>query len=366
MLRKILLLFALLNVLPAFAQDNITTSAGPARISRVAGGLDTPWAFGFLPGGAVMVTERPGRLLYIGANGSRHEVDGLPEVAARGQGGLLDLLIPRDFDRNREIFLTFSEPRGRNAGTAVLKAQLSNDNRHLVNATVIFRMSEYSDSKRHFGSRLAEAPGGTLFVTIGERGDRPSAQDLHRHNGSIVHITRDGEPAAGNPDLGADTLPEIWSFGHRNPQGLAFDLNDQLWAIEHGARGGDELNHIRKGANYGWPVIAYGRHYTGFPIGEGTHKPGMEQPEHYWDPSIAPSGMTFYSGRLWPEWRGDLFVGSLKFNYISRLEGAPFREAEQIQSSLTGRVRDVREAPDGSIYFLSVDNGALFRLAPAP
>ena len=365
MLRNVLLFLVLSNAHPVPAQEVVTTDAGPARISQVVGDLDTPWAFGFLPGGAMLVTERPGRLLYIAADGSRHEIIGLPEIAARGQGGLLDLLIPHDFSRNREIFLTFSEPHGRTVGTAVLRARLSDDNRHLRNTSTIFRMSEFSDSERHFGSRLAEAPDRTLFVTIGERGDRPSAQDLQRHNGSIVHITRDGGPAPGNPDLGADALPEIWSFGHRNPQGLAFDLNGQLWAIEHGARGGDELNRIRKGANYGWPVIAYGRHYSGLPIGEGTHKPGMEQPEYYWDPSIAPSGMTFYSGRLWPEWRGDLFVGSLKFDYISRLEGSPLREAEQIQTPQTGRVRDVREAPDGSLFFLSVDTGALYRITPA-
>ncbi|MCK0104458.1 PQQ-dependent sugar dehydrogenase [Pseudohalocynthiibacter sp. F2068] len=365
MLRSVLLVLVLSNAQPVTAQEVVTTDAGPARISQVVGDLDTPWAFGFLPGGAMLVTERPGRLLYIAADGSRHEIVGLPEIAARGQGGLLDLLIPLDFSRNREIFLTFSEPHGRTVGTAVLRARLSDDNRHLRNTSTIFRMSEFSDLERHFGSRLAEAPDRTLFVTIGERGDRPSAQDLQRHNGSIVHITRDGGPAPGNPDLGADTLPEIWSFGHRNPQGLAFDLNGQLWAIEHGARGGDELNRIRKGANYGWPVIAYGRHYSGLPIGEGTHKPGMEQPEFYWDPSIAPSGMTFYSGRLWPEWRGDLFVGSLKFDYISRLEGSPLREAEQIQTPQAGRVRDVREAPDGSLFFLSVDTGALYRITPA-
>ena len=203
-------------------------------------------------------------------------------------------------------------------------------------------------------------------MTIGERGDRPSAQDLSRENGSVIRINRDGSIPADNPFVGVDgARPAIWSFGHRNPQGAALDQQGNLWINEHGARGGDEVNLVRKGANYGWPVISYGRHYSGAKIGEGSSKPGMEQPAHYWDPSIAPSGMMIYSGKLWPDWAGGIFVGSLKFNYIARLDAAPLAEVEQLKSRETLRVRDIREAPDGSIWFLSVGQGALFRLAPA-
>ena len=217
---------------------------------------------------------------------------------------------------------------------------------------------------RHFGSRVVEARDGTLFISLGERGDRPSAQDLGLHQGSVVRINRDGTVPASNPFTGKHgAQPEIWSYGHRNPQGMSLDLRGNLWVAEHGAKGGDEVNRIRKGANYGWPVISYGRHYSGRKIGEGTSKPGMEQPEWYWDPSIAPSGMMIYSGRMWPEWRGDIFVGSLKFDYISRLSGSPLKEAEQLRSQETGRIRDVQEAPDGSIWFASESEGAVFRIS---
>ena len=225
-------------------------------------------------------------------------------------------------------------------------------------------MDPGSRGGRHFGSRLVEAGDGTLFLTIGDRGDRPSAQDLDVENGSVLRITKDGQIPAGNPFVGqAGAQPEIWSYGHRNPQGAASDLEGNLWVVEHGARGGDEVNRVRKGANYGWPVISYGRHYSGLKIGEGTQKEGMEQPEYYWDPSIAPSGMMIYSGALWPEWRGSIFVGSLKFDRISRLSGDPLVE-EVLETEETVRVRDVREGPDGAIWFLSVGEGALFRVSP--
>ncbi|MDD9920811.1 MAG: PQQ-dependent sugar dehydrogenase, partial [Boseongicola sp.] len=222
-----------------------------------------------------------------------------------------------------------------------------------------------SNTNRHFGSRLVEARDGTLFLTIGDRGERPSAQDLSNENGTVIRIGRDGRIPADNPFVGqTGAKPAIWSFGHRNPQGATLDLNGNLVVVEHGARGGDEINRVRKGANYGWPVIAYGEHYSGGKIGEGTAKTGMEQPDFYWDPSMAPSGMMIYSGKLWPEWRGDIFVGSLKFDYIARLEGNQLEEVEQIQTDETLRVRDVREAADGSIWFLSVGNEALYRMTP--
>ena len=362
MLRLVLTFLLAANGLAAAPLD---TSVGRVEVAPVVRGLDEPWSVGFLPGGGLLITERDGRLLHVGRGGKHSEVAGLPPIAAVGQGGLLDVLVPRDFRQRREIFLSYARPEGRSAGTAVMRGRLSEDGGQLTQVKTIFSMTAPSRKGQHFGSRLVEARDGTLFLTIGDRGDRPSAQDVTRHNGSVLHLTRDGAPAPGNPDLGPDAQPEIWSYGHRNPQGAALDLQGDLWVNEHGARGGDEVNRIRRGANYGWPVIAYGRHYSGAKIGEGTAKSGMEQPEHYWDPSIAPSGMMFYSGKLWPAWRGDLFVGSLKFDYISRLDGEPLREREQIKSAATERVRDIREAPDGSIWFLSVGQGTLYRMTPA-
>jgi glucose/arabinose dehydrogenase len=229
----------------------------------------------------------------------------------------------------------------------------------------IFQSAPGFDGGRHFGSRVVEAPDGTLFVTIGDRGDRPSAQDRANHNGTVVRVNRDGSVPADNPFVGQSGVqPEIWSYGHRNPQGAALDLSGNLWVAEHGARGGDEINRIRKGANFGWPVISYGRHYSGAVIGEGTARPDMEQPAFYWDPSIAPSGLMIYSGRLWPEWRGDVFVGSLKSHYIARLSGNPMAERERIESPATERVRDIVEAADGAIWFISVGQGTVYRMTP--
>ena len=231
--------------------------------------------------------------------------------------------------------------------------------------TTIFELTEGSSSAQHFGSRIVEAPDGTLFMTIGDRGDGPTAQDLRRENGSVVRVARDGSIPADNPFVGQpDARPAIWSYGHRNPQGATLDLDGNLLLVEHGAQGGDEINRIKVGANYGWPMIAYGERYGGGPIGIGRAAPGMEQPDFYWDPSMAPSGMMVYSGALWPEWEGDIFIGSLKFGYIARLSGDPLQEVEQLQSEETARVRDVREAPDGSIWFLSVINGTLYRMTP--
>ncbi len=349
----------------AAAAAVLQTSAGRVEVTAVLTGLEEPWAVGFLPDGGVLVTERGGRLLHVRAGGGVIEVAGTPGVVAAGQGGLLDLLVPRDFADTRELFLSYAGRQDGGTGTKLAAGLLNAAGDRIEDLRVIFEMAPGSSGGRHFGSRIVEAPDGTLFLTIGERGDRPSAQDLSRHNGSIVRIARDGSVPADNPFVGRDgAQPEIWSYGHRNPQGAALDLGGRLWAVEHGARGGDEINLIEKGANYGWPVIAYGRHYSGLPIGEGTHKAGMEQPDFYWDPSIAPSGMMIYSGRLWPDWRGHIFVGSLKFDYVARLTGRPIREVEKIESADTIRVRDVREAPDGTIWFLSVGQGALYRMAP--
>lgn len=360
-------LFVLLSglaALPLQAAD-LKSSQGVLAVTTVTDDLQTPWAFAFLPGGGVLITERAGRLWHLRADGSRAAVDGLGEIAVTGQGGLLDVMVPRDFSETRDLFFTYAKPQADGAGTAVAKARLTEDGTALRDWRVIFEMTPGSTGGRHFGSRLVEAPDGHLLVTVGERGDRPSAQDLGRENGSVLRIARDGSVPQDNPFVDrANAQPEIWSWGHRNPQGAALDAQGRLWVAEHGAKGGDEINLIRRGANYGWPVISYGRHYSGAKIGEGTSKPGMEQPEFYWDPSIAPSGMMIYSGALWPDWKGDMFVGSLKFGHIARLSGRPPELAERLESPATARVRDVREAPDGSIWFLSEGRGALYRIAP--
>lgn len=344
--------------------QGLATSSGDVRLEPMVTGLDTPWAIGLLPDGSFLVTERDGELLLV-RDGEVRDVSGVPRVAARGQGGLLDVTVARDFAQTREIFLTYSKPQRGGAGTALAVAELSANGRRLEAMREIFEAERGFSGGRHFGSRVVEAADGTLYVTIGDRGDRPSSQDRTNHNGAIVRVTRDGLVPADNPFVGqADIQPEIWSYGHRNPQGAGLDLQGNLWTAEHGARGGDEVNRVQKGANFGWPVISYGVHYSGARIGEGTAKAGMEQPEFYWDPSIAPSGLLVYSGKLWPEWRGDIFVGSLKFDYISRLEGSPLREVDQLRSGQTGRVRDIVEAPDGSIWFLSVGDGAVYRMTP--
>ncbi len=341
--------------------ETIQTSAGAVQVSAVITGLDGPWAFGFLPDGKIVVTERDGRVLMVTPGQEATVLRSPPEILADGQGGLLDVLVPRDFAQSRTLFFTHAKRQGRGSGTAVTKAVLSADGTALTDHETIFEIAPGSSGGRHFGSRLVEAQDGTLFVTVGDRGDDDSAQDRSLHNGSVLRITKTGAVPADNPFLKTDgVLPEIWSYGHRNPQGAAMDSSGQLWITEHGARGGDEVNRIRKGANYGWPVISYGTHYSGRRIGEGTAKPGMEQPVTYWDPSIAPSGLTFVSGG---PWSGDLFAGSLKFDYIARLEGTPLREVAQIRGDSTQRVRDVRHGPDGALWFLSVGNGALYRMA---
>jgi aldose sugar dehydrogenase len=336
----------------------------PLRADRIMAGLDEPWGLAFLPGGGFLVTERDGRLVAA-REGTATRLSGVPEVADQGQGGLLDVMVPRDFARSRELYLSFSRPQGRGAGTALAAARWEEGSDRLSDVRVIFEAAPGSSGGRHFGSRIVEAPDGRLFLTLGDRGDDMTAQDLGNHNGTVVRINRDGSVPADNPFVGQPgARPEIWSYGHRNPQGATLDLDGNLVTAEHGARGGDEINRIRRGANYGWPVISYGRHYSGGRIGEGTERAGMEQPEFYWDPSIAPSGMVVHTGRMFPDWRGHILVGSLNSDFIARVGGAPLRELDRIEGPETARVRDVREAPDGSVWFLSVGQGAVYRLTP--
>lgn len=355
---------ALAPVAAQTMSETLQTSAGAMQVSAVVTGLDEPWAFGFLPDGKIVVTERDGRVLLVTPGGAAVALRTPPESYSDGQGGLLDVLVPRDFAQSRTLFFTHAKRQGRGSGTAVTKAVLNAEGTALTNHQTIFEIAPGSSGGRHFGSRLVEARDGTLFLTVGDRGSDDTAQDRSLHNGSVLRITKTGAVPSDNPFVNVSGVqPEIWSYGHRNPQGAALDASGQLWVNEHGARGGDEVNRIQKGANFGWPVISYGRHYSGRSIGEGTAKPGMQQPETFWDPSIAPSGMTFYNGGPVGGWNGDMFVGSLKFDYISRLDGAPLREVEQIKGDSTQRVRDLRQGPDGALWFLSVGNGALYRMA---
>ncbi len=338
-------------------------------LTPVSDELENPWGLAFLPDGRLLVTERPGRLRIVAKDGSLSDpLVGVPEVYARGQGGLLDVALDPEFGANGTVYLSYAEPGDDGAGTAVARARLTD--RGLADLTVIFRQRPKVDTNIHFGSRLVFARDGTLFITLGERGMRERAQDLQWHFGKVVRINRDGSIPNDNPFIGrADALPEIWSYGHRNPQGATLHPDaGQLWTVEHGARGGDEINVPEAGKNYGWPVITYGVDYSGARIGEGTAKPGMEQPVHYWDPSIAPSGMTFYTGDGFPDWRGDLFIGSLKFGYLARLdveEGRIVGE-ERLLEDLDQRVRDVRQGPDGNLYLLTdEDDSRILKLAPA-
>jgi aldose sugar dehydrogenase len=364
--RAIAGLAALTAASPTLAQTVLETSAGPMRIEAVAEGLSEPWGIGFLPDGRFLVTEREGRLKLFAAPGAEPAlVSGLPEVYAEGQGGLLGIMVPRDFVDSREIWLSFSEQQGRGAGTALGRGTLSTDGLAIEGFEIVFSSPEGGRGGRHFGSRIVEAQDGTIFLTIGDRGTGPDglqAQDPMRAEGKIIHLNRDGSPAT---EL-SGALPGIYSLGHRNPQGAALDLAGNLWVVEHGAQGGDELNRAGEGRNYGWPVIAYGENYGGGRIGEGSEKVGLEQPVMFWDPSIAPSGLMFHSGALVPAWTGDVFTGSLKFDYIARLDPDNGYAEERLSSPETGRVRDVLEAPDGSIWFLSVYNEAAYRMAPAP
>ena len=361
--RHLPLLLALTLVplaVPAAAEGVIDSSVGPLRVDAMARGLEEPWAIAFLPDGGWLVTERAGRLLHV-QGGKSHPVDGLPEVWDEGQGGLLDVMVPRDFDSTREVWLSFALRVDRGGATAVGSGRLTEDGRRLEGFTVHWQ-GEGVPGGRHFGSRIVEAEDGTVFVTTGDRGTGPDgmeAQDATRAEGKVVRLNRDGSPAAAF----AGHAPGIHSIGHRNPQGAALDGDGMLWVVEHGAQGGDELNRIEGGRNYGWPVISYGEDYGGGRIGEGTEKAGMEQPVHYWVPSIAPSGLMFYQGAMFPEWRGDVFTGSLNSDFISRLDPEAGHAEERIAGAETGRVRDVVEAPDGSIWFLSVYDGAVYRLA---
>lgn len=363
---------AVVCLVPVLAVGSLKAPAqAETRVApvTVASGLSFPWGLAFLPGGGFLITERDGVLKHVTEAGVSAAVPGVPDVAASGQGGLLDVAVAPDFADSREIYLTFSEPSPQGAGTSLFRARLEGEEGayRLSDGEVIFSGNNRTSGGRHFGSRIAFAPDGTLFVTAGERGESERAQNPDDHGGSVLRLTREGGVPNDNPFVGkAGYQPEIWSMGHRNPQGAAIHPETgALWTVEHGARGGDEINHPQAGRNYGWPVISYGRHYSFLPIGEGTQKEGMEQPVYYWDPSIAPSGMAFLTSSVYPGWQGSLFVGALAGQHLARLtlKGDQVVAEEKLLEDMGERIRDVRQGPDGKIYLLTdSDDGRLIRL----
>ena len=367
------------------AKDQRPAFAGQTRACAIASnvafdvivlakGLEKPWAVEPLPGGDLLVTEKKaGRLRIVSASGDVGQpIAGVPAVDSRGQGGLLDIALSPDFASDRTIFWSYSEPRQGGNGTSVARGVLAQDRRSVEQVRVIFQSIPTYDGRLHFGSRLAFGPDGMLYVTLGERSDasmRKYAQQLDSHLGKVLRITPDGKAPGDNPFVATPgALPEIWTLGHRNVQAAAFDLLGRLWVVEHGTRGGDELNVLEKGKNYGWPLVAYGEEYSGLAIrGAVTDRSGYEQPRYYWDPVIAPSGAQFYTGDAFPAWRGSLFVGALKERRLVRivLENDKVIGEEHLLVDRGQRVRDVRQGRDGALYVVTDEsNGELWKLVP--
>jgi len=370
------LLVWLIGCAPGPVQGQAPRSPTPAsvngmvQVQSIAKGLEHPWGLDFLPDKRMLVTERPGRLRLVGTDGRISEpLTGVPEVYASGQGGLLDVAVSPMFAKDRLVYLSFAEAGVGGAGTAVARGRLGE--RGLEDTRVIWRQQPKVGGSNHWGSRIVFHPDGTLFVTLGERFNHSErAQDLSATLGKVVRINPDGSAPRDNPFVNrAGARPEIWSYGHRNVQAAALHPETrQLWTVEHGARGGDELNHPEAGKNYGWPIISYGTHYTFMKIGEGTAKPGMEQPVYYWDPVIAPSGMTIYTGDLFAGWKNDFLIGSLTPGGLVRLvmKNGKVAQEERYLGDLQERIRDVCQAPDGSLYLLTDSrDGQILRVTPA-
>lgn len=350
------------------------SSAGNLSVQTIATGLVHPWSLAFLPDGRMLVTERPGRMRIVSRNGKLSPpVANVPKVFAVSQGGLLDVILDRDFAQNRTIYFSYAEPFNGGGRTALARARLDDGEvPRLVDVKVIYRQHGPASNGNHFGSRIVQASDGNLFVTNGEHfSDRDMAQTFDNHLGKIVRITSDGAAPPDNPFANKPgAKPEIWSYGHRNPQGLAINpIDGKLWEQEHGAMGGDEINIIERGHNYGWPLVSYGKNYGGSPVGTGkATMEGVDDPRWHWTPSIAPSGMAFYTGDLFPAWKGSLFNGALKFQLLSRLElkGDKVVKEERLLQDLHERIRDVRQGPDGALYLLT-DNasGRVLRVSPS-
>ncbi|MFG1221077.1 PQQ-dependent sugar dehydrogenase [Xanthobacter sp. DSM 14517] len=369
-LGALILLILIAAATYAFAQPVGARLGGEqVRVVPFASGLDTPWSIAFLPDGRLLVTERDGRLRPVDATGKvGAPISGVPQVAARGQGGLLDVAVDPRFAQNRLIYLSYAEPRPEGAATAVARGKLSDDLTRLTDVDVIFRQQPAVSGGNHFGSRLVFAPDGMLFVTLGDRFNyMDKAQDLTTTLGKVVRILPDGAIPPDNPFVEKDgARAEVWSYGHRNVQAAVIEPGTGgLWTVEHGPRGGDEVNRPEAGKNYGWPVIGYGRHYSGAKIGVGTAKEGMEQPLFYWDPSIAPSGAAFYSGDALPGWRGQLFVGALAGQALVMVKVRDGAVIGEERLPMGKRIRDVRMGPDGALWLVAESTGEILRVVPA-
>lgn len=365
---KLLSLAVVSAISSAAVAETIESERHSFRMVTLAQDLEHPWGLTFLPDGAMLVTERPGRLSIVSEGEPPRPVSGVPEVVESGQGGMLDVALHPDFAQNRLVYLSYAGAGNGGVGTEVVRGRLEGD--RLTGLEKIFEVEAKSGGGRHFGSRLLFGADGHLYITSGDRGDPDRAQDLGDHAGKMIRVTADGEIPTDNPFAGnAAAKAEIYSSGHRNPQGLTLQPGtNRIWAVEHGPRGGDELNVIEPGVNYGWPVITYGRSYAGFSIGEGDKKDGMAQPATYWVPSISPSGLSFYDGEAFPQWRGNLFVGALSARALVRMElvGTRVVHQERLLEDFDERVRDVRQGPDGFLYLLIDDSeGSLIRLEPA-
>jgi len=357
---------------PGLTRAPAVTSDAAFSVVTVASGLNHPWGLRFLPDRRMIVTERVGKLTLLSPDGGKAvSVAGVPKVVLSNQAGLFDVELDPAFAKNNLIYLSYFEPRDGGDGLSVARARLVDGPApRLEDVKVIFRTKPTKGPAINMGGRLLFAADGTLLLTVGDRfTERDAAQSLEADTGKILRIRVDGSIPDDNPFVGRkDARGEIWSLGHRNPQGLTLRPSDgALWEIEHGAKGGDEINRILKGHNYGWPVITYGVDYSGAKIGIGTQKAGLDQPVYYWDPSIAPSGMAFYSGALFPQWRGNLFVGALKYKDVRRLvlKGDRIVGEERLLAGLNERIRDIRQGPDGALYILT-DNeaGRVLKLVP--
>lgn len=367
------LLLSMLFVMPTWTLERpalIMSEKHSFRVVTLLSGLEYPWSMAFLPDGRMLVTERVGRLRLVGPDFrlSQQAIDGLPEVVAQGQGGLLDVVLHPEHAKNGWIYWAYNAPGSGGWGTALARGKLQGH--RMTDVQVLFSMQPKTRSSQHFGGRIVFDKAGMLYLTLGDRGDMHRAQKLDDHAGSVIRLHDDGRVPADNPYVKQPgALPEKWTLGHRNVQGAALHpKTGELWTHEHGPQGGDEINVIRSGLNYGWPVITYGVNYgLGTRIGEGQSKPGMVQPLHLWSPSIAPSGMTFVSGTHFPNWQGDLLVGALRGQMLLRLslDGEKVQREERLLQGRVGRIRDVRMGPDGLIYLLTDDaQGALLRLEP--
>lgn len=369
------LLFLMADAAAAVQTNAPDAPKTAVKLTTVAEGLENPWALEFLPDGRMLVTEKPGRLRVVEKDGKLGEpIKGVPKVMSERQGGLLDVALANDFAESGLIFLSYAEPREKDEnGTSVARAKLvmTGNGGALEDFKVIFRQQPSYNGQLHFGSRIVVTPDDKLFVTVGERSDvktRVEAQNPKNHLGKIIYITADGAPAAAKPaQEGWD--PSIWSIGHRNVQGAVMDMGTgKLWTLEHGPQGGDELNHPESGKNYGWPIIIYGKEYSGGVVGEGiTSKPGLEQPVYYWNPSIATSSLLLYTGDLFPEWKGNFLVGALKYMQVQRLvmKDGDVVAHEVLAEDIGERVRDLKQGPDGAVYLVTDDaNGRIVRMAP--